>query len=124
MKKVLLTLALAAFTSLAYADDAAPPSTTSAPPGKEQMKQEREAQAAKIKAACTEEIAKTGCKEELGHGLMKCIHDFKDKNADFKVSDACKDVVKESREMRKERKMMRKQRKEERKQEKAAEPTK
>ena len=124
MKKVIMTLALATFTSLAYADDAAPPTTASAPPGKEQMKQEREAQAAKIKAACAEEITKTDCKEELGHGLMKCMHDFKDQNKDFKVSDACKDVVKESREMRQERKMMRKQRKEQRKQENAAEPTK
>lgn len=105
MKNAILTLSMICIGSFAFAQA---PAT---PPSREQMKQEREAEAAKVKAACSAEIAATGCKEELGHGLLKCIHEYKEKNKDFKVSDACHASVKEGREMHKERKMMRMERK-------------
>ena len=110
MKQVILTLSLIVASTFAFAQ---------APMGKGQMKEKNQAaraeENAKVKAACSAEIATSGCKEDLGQGLLRCVHAYHEAHKDFKVSDACHNVVKEEREerheRREERKEMRAQRK-------------
>lgn len=54
----------------------------------EEMKAGRDA----VTAACKEDAAKAGCAADqtMGKGLMKCFHDYKEKNKDFKLSETCK----------------------------------
>lgn len=60
---------------------------------------------AKIKAACSAEIAATGCADkDLGKGLLKCMHAYKKEHKEFKFSEGCKDVKKELKSMRQARK--------------------
>ena len=101
MKNSLLVLAFVLSSASAFAQA---PSASPTVSKKEQNKAARQAESDKVKTACSEEIVKTGCKEELGKGLLKCIHEYRKSNKDFKVSDSCKASVKDTREVRHERK--------------------
>lgn len=126
MKKLLLaslSMALMTVGSLAHAVDAAPPapptgSTATPAPGsvrearqqkRAQMKAEHSEMIEKVKAACSADIQATGCSQELGHGLMKCIHEYKKSHKEFSVSESCKAAAHEGREMHQERKAERAQ---------------
>ena len=124
MKKLLLaslTLGLMTFGALAHADEAPAAPTgsaaTPAPSGAkaarkaehEKMKAENAEMADKVKAACAADISTTGCSQEMGKGLMKCIHGYKQAHKDFKLSDSCKAAVEEGHEMHKEHKAERAQ---------------
>lgn len=119
MKKIILVSALFLTATVTQADIAAPPAPTGTTqatrPKREERKERKEQRHAetaemkeKIKAACAADITATGCTSEFGHGLMKCIHEYKASHADFKVSDSCKAAAHEGRDMRKERKEARK----------------
>lgn len=108
MKKLLLTVsALILSSSLSFADIAAPPPDHK---GKEEHKAEMKAHMEQVKAACSADVAATGCKGE-GREVMKCVHEYKKTNKDFKFSEGCREAMKAGHEMRKERKMARKERK-------------
>jgi hypothetical protein len=110
MKKLLLTItALVLSSTMAYADIAAPPAKS-----KEAIKEEIRAHLEQVKAACSEDVAKTGCQGE-GRELMKCVREYKKKNKDFKFSDGCQSAMKSGRKMNKERKMARKEHKKDKK---------
>ena len=126
MKKIILVTALFLTATIAQADIAAPPAPTGATqatkPSKEErkamkeqrkaMKEQHQAESAEmreqVKAACAADIATTGCNSELGQGLMKCIHAYKEANKDFKVSDSCKAAAKDAHHMHHERREERK----------------
>lgn len=127
MKKIILVAALFLTATIAQADVAKPPATPAdasqpAPPSKEErkamreqrkaMKEQHQAESAemreKIKAACASDITATGCTSEFGHGLMKCIHAYKETNKDYKVSDTCKAAAHEGHHMKHERREARK----------------
>lgn len=126
MKKIILLTAVILTGTFAVADIAAPPaptgSTQATKPTKEErkarkeerkaMKEQHQAESAEmreqIKAACSADIATTGCSSEFGQGLMKCIHAYKEANKDFKVSDSCKAAAKDGHHMHHERKEARK----------------
>ena len=43
-----------------------------------------------VDSACKSDASTAGCgNEQVGTGLMKCIHAYKKAHADFKVSDSC-----------------------------------
>ena len=49
-----------------------------------------------IDSACTSDAATAGCgTEQVGTGLMKCLHTYKKAHKDFKISDACKASMKQ-----------------------------
>jgi len=49
------------------------------------------ADAQAIDAACTSDAATAGCgSEQVGTGLMKCLHAYKKAHHEFKFSDSCK----------------------------------
>lgn len=123
MKKLLLaslSMALMTIGSVATAADAAPPAAptgstaTPAPaPGsarearkekRAEMKAEHGAMMDKVKAACAADVQATGCSQELGKGLMKCIHAYKKAHKEFTISESCKEAVHEGHEMHKEHK--------------------
>jgi hypothetical protein len=113
MKKIILVTALFLTATIAQADVAKPPTTPAdasqpAPPLKEQHQAESAEMREKIKAACASDITATGCTSEFGHGLMKCIHAYKETNKDYKVSDTCKAAAHEGRHMKHERREARK----------------
>lgn len=104
MKTAILVLSLALGT-YAFADQAM----------KDQMQAARAEENAKVKAACSAEIAASGCTEDLGKGLMKCVHEYHQAHKDMKVSEGCHSVVKDTREVRHERREHRKEMRAERK---------
>ena len=116
MKSLILTIAAAVLlTGVAQADVAAPPAQAQGKPGKaahkemrEKFKAENEAMKDKIETACSAEAGTAGCSQEMGKGLMKCIHAYKKSHADFKMSEGCVAATHEGREMREQRKMTRK----------------
>jgi hypothetical protein len=119
MKIFFLMTSLLLTAAFAQADIAAPPAPTgntqATKPTKEErkaMKEQRHAESSEmkeqIKTACAADITTTGCTSEFGHGLMKCIHAYKEANKDFKISDTCKAAAQEGRDMRKDRKEARK----------------
>lgn len=67
-----------------------------------------------VKDACASDVATTGCKGE-GKEQMKCLHEYKETNKDFKISDGCKSSFKEHREEMKEKHAERKAKREEKK---------
>jgi hypothetical protein len=49
------------------------------------------ADAQAIDSACTADAGTAGCgSEQVGTGLLKCLHAYKKAHHDFKFSDACK----------------------------------
>lgn len=106
MKQLLLTVsALILSSSLSFADIAVPPSDHK---GLEEYKAEMKAHMEKLKVACSTDVAATGCKDK-GREVMKCVHEYKKTNKDFKFSEGCREAMKAGHEMRKERKMARKE---------------
>lgn len=104
MKKLLLTVsALILSSSLSFADIAAPPPAKS----KEAIREEMKAHMEQVKAACSADVATTGCSGE-GRELMKCVHAYKKSHKEFKFSEGCQSAMKAGHQMRKERKMARK----------------
>lgn len=116
MKKLLiasLSAALLIYGVSALAEEAPPAAPTGAtsaeaPPQakgerkamREKMKAEREAMRDKVKAACAADISVTGCTQELGKGLLKCVHAYKKTHKEFELSAGCKEVMHEGKEMR------------------------
>lgn len=116
MNKLLLTVSVLMFSSsLVFADIAAPPPAKSKEAIREEIKEHME----QVKAACSADVAATGCSGE-GRELMKCVREYKKKNKDFKFSEGCQSAMKSGHEMRKERKMARKAHKKGQKSEEAA----
>jgi hypothetical protein len=78
-KSILVMLALVASTHSVFAADAA-------------IKADRSA----VDAACTAEAQTAGCgADQVGTGLLKCIHAYKKANKKaFKISDGCKTAMK------------------------------
>lgn len=121
MKKLLLaslSMVLMTVGQSALAEDAAPPAAptgSTATPAPGSVKAARKAQRAerkaekgemveKVKAACSPDIQASGCGQDLGKGLMKCIHAYKVAHPEFALSESCKAAVHDGREMRKEHK--------------------
>ena len=121
MKKLLLaslSMVLLTVGANALAIDAAPPAPpadTMASPAPDsvraarqkergEMKAEHTDIVTKVKAACAPEIQATGCSQDLGKGLLKCIRAYKKAHKEFKISDSCKEASHEGREMHKEHK--------------------
>lgn len=125
MKKLLfasLSMVLMTVGTNAFAIDAAPPAPptgTTASPAPDAVRAARQEERAKmksehkaehsemvtsVKAACTAEIQATGCSQDLGKGLMKCIRDYKKSNKEFTISETCKAARHDGREMHKEHK--------------------
>ena len=49
-----------------------------------------------VDAACQAEAATAGCgTEQVGTGMLKCIHAYKKAHKDFKISDGCKAATKQ-----------------------------
>jgi hypothetical protein len=117
MKKIIFVLMTVALFSVSHAETNAP---TDSNPSKEERMQKREERKKmreerkaaredmkeKIKSACAEDISKTGCTGE-GKDLLRCVHDYKKSNKDFKASDSCKSAMKEGRAFRHEQKKKR-----------------
>jgi hypothetical protein len=60
---------------------------------------------AAVNSACTAESTTAGCgSEQVGTGLLKCIHAYKKANKGFKVSDGCKTAMKQMHADKKARK--------------------
>ena len=107
MKKLLLaslSAALLTYGVSVFAEEAPPTAPTGAtsaeaPPKakgerkamREKMKAEREAMREKLKAACTADISVTGCTQELGKGLLKCVHAYKKTHKEFHAEHECYD---------------------------------
>ena len=121
MKKLLLaslSMVLMTVGTNVFAIDAAPPApptgstATPAPDAvraarqqqRGEMKAEHTDMVAKVKAACATELQATGCSQDLGKGLMKCIRAYKKAHKEFMISDSCKEARHEGREMHKEHK--------------------
>jgi hypothetical protein len=73
---------------------------------KEEMKAKREAMHTQIEEACKEDAKAAGCEgKEIGKGenggLLKCIHAYKEKNKDFKLSESCKNTRKSLKDEKK-----------------------
>lgn len=80
MKTMILALVLASSVS-AFANDTAK---------KETLKTDRDA----VNSSCTAEASTAGCgNEQVGTGLLKCIHTYKQTHKDFKVSEGCKTAM-------------------------------
>ena len=108
--KFLLIVAVMSFGLTSFADEAAPPAGGK-PAMREKMKEmrakmreENKEMHEKVVQACSADVATTGCKEEPGKGLGKCIHQYKKEHNDFKVSETCKAALQDRREMHKEHK--------------------
>lgn len=67
-----------------------------------------------VKDACASDVATTGCNGE-GKEQIKCLHEYKKNNKDFKFSEGCKSSFKEHREEMKEKHAERKAKREEKK---------
>ena len=81
-------------------------------PNKEEMKAAMKAKAEQVTAACAADAKTAGCDDKaVGHGMMKCIHEYKMKNKDFKLSEPCMAMAKEGREAMKEHREMHKEKK-------------
>lgn len=89
MKKLLITLTALTLSATAYAHGD---------------------QGGMMKEACAADVATTGCTGE-GKEKMKCMHEYKKANKDFKFSEGCKMAFKDAREDRKEKRMERKAKK-------------
>ena len=51
-----------------------------------------------VNSACSAEAQTAGCSNEtVGHGLLKCIHAYKQAHPGFKVSDGCRSAMKQLR---------------------------
>ena len=70
-----------------------------------------------VKDACASDVATTGCTGE-GKEKMKCLHDYKKANKDFKFSEGCKSAFHENREEKKQKRDERKAKHEAKKDEK------
>jgi hypothetical protein len=58
-----------------------------------------------VNSACSTEAATAGCgNETVGHGLIKCIHAYKQAHKDFKLSPGCRSAMKQLRSDAKARK--------------------
>ena len=125
MKKLLfasLSMVLMTVGTNAFAIDAAPPAPptgTTASPAPDAVREARQQERAKmkaehsdmkekVKAACATEIQATGCSQDLGKGLMKCIREYKKSHKEFTISETCKAARHDGREMHKEHKAERK----------------
>ena len=76
---------------------------------KDEHKAQMEAGRNAVESACSAEATSTGCAgKEVGKGLLKCMHEYKKANKDFKFSDGCKDATKNLKHDRKEHKMHKK----------------
>ncbi len=70
---------------------------------KGEHKAQMEAQRNAVESACSAEATATGCAgKEVGKGLLKCMHEYKKANKDFKFSDGCKEATKDLKHERKE----------------------
>ena len=88
---------------------------------KAEMKQKIEAQRTAVETACSTDATATGCAgKEVGEGLLKCMHTFKEAHKDFTFSESCKNARKELHEERKELKADMKAFKDQRKAEREA----
>ncbi len=68
---------------------------------KEEHKAKMMAAKEEVNKSCLADAEKAGCKDkEVGTGLMKCMKEYKEKNKDFKVSDACKEASKKMHQER------------------------
>ncbi len=74
---------------------AAQSSDTSNTTGKKgQMSSDKNA----VNSACSAEAQTAGCgSETVGHGLLKCIHAYKQAHSDFKISEGCRSAMKQLR---------------------------
>jgi hypothetical protein len=107
MKKLLLTIsALVLSSTMAYAEMEMSPTATAK--SKEAIKEEIRSNLEQVKASCSADMAAAGCQGEFREKI-KCVREYKKKNNDFKLSEACKSAMKNGHELRKERKMARKQ---------------
>jgi hypothetical protein len=89
MKTMLFALVLASSVS-AFAAETAPTKAPMDPAKKEELKMDRDA----VNSSCTNEAATAGCgSEQVGTGLLKCIHAYKQTHKEFKVSDGCKTAM-------------------------------
>jgi hypothetical protein len=51
-----------------------------------------------VNSACSSEAAKAGCgNQTVGHGLLKCIHAYKQAHKDFRISPGCRSAMKQLR---------------------------
>lgn len=53
-----------------------------------------------VKEACSADVATSGCTAK-GKEQVKCLHEYKKANKDFKFSESCKASFKEAKEERK-----------------------
>jgi hypothetical protein len=89
MKTVFAVLALVCFSSAAFAEG----------------KVATGADAQAIDSACSADAATAGCgSEQVGTGLLKCLHAYKKAHKDFKFSDSCREATKKARTDRKAKK--------------------
>jgi hypothetical protein len=99
MKLKLLVLSLIFSAASGFA------STGTQPPG-QQVREQIQAQRAQVNSACAADAASAGCPgQEVGEGLLKCLHSYKKQNKkEFVLSEGCKEAMKSLRAARKERK--------------------
>jgi hypothetical protein len=107
MKKILFTISALVLSSAMASANMENASAATAK-SKEAIKEEIRSNLEQVKASCSADMATTGCEGE-GREKMKCVREYKKKNKDFKLSEACKSAMKSGQELRKERKMARKQ---------------
>lgn len=86
VKHAIASIVLAATCCSAFA---ATQTTTTNPGAQGHVATSADAQA--IDAACKSDGATAGCgNAQVGTGLMKCIHAYKETHKDWKVSEGCK----------------------------------
>jgi hypothetical protein len=116
MKKLMLmTVAVIGLSFGAFADE--PPANAANSPNAsgpkhtrqemrkkihEENKEKIQAMQAKIKEACSADIATAGCTGKEGGEMMQCMRTYKESHKDFKASEGCREVMGERREMRHE----------------------
>lgn len=93
MKKTLAIIVLA-ISAIAFADHHEK---------KEEMKAKMAEKKAEVTAACAADAKGTPCEgKEVGAGLLKCLHEHKKQNKEFKLSEGCKASAKDLRDEKKE----------------------
>jgi hypothetical protein len=95
MKSILALTAVIFMACMAQADIANPPVNEKKAPvqfksAQDMTKEELQKMRAHTKAACAAEIAKTGCKQEPGQGLMLCLNAYRKTNKFFQISEKCR----------------------------------
>lgn len=98
MKKILMALVLTSSVS-AFAVESSNIDKPKADPTKKELLHEDRTQ---VNNSCSAESTTAGCEDKkVGSGLLKCIHEYKKKNKEFKVSEACEVSLKKLRADRK-----------------------